>query len=115
MKKELKDLLHILLEGIIANCKAGINNAIMDFDIEGVDFYSNYLTIALPELKHLKYDEEVDFFYVNKALDSWIWDAKSPKEKIKNIIEWYNQTDDLSGEYHPSDELLDELVELLEK
>ena len=113
MKKELKNLLQRLLEGIIANCKAGINNAIMDFDTEAVDFYSNYLITALDELKNLEYDEEVDFENVREALDSWIWDAKSPQKNIKSIIEWYNETDEYSGEYCPSDELVDELVKLM--
>ena len=117
MKKELKDLLQVLLQSIITSGKVGINNTIMDVDVDAVDYYYNYLIIALTELKHLKDGEEVDFENVKDAYCDCMGMGcdKVTKADVKYLIEWYNHTDDGSGEYHPSDEILNELVNLIEK
>lgn len=118
MKKELKDLLHILLLCIIKNGEIGINNAIVDVDVDFAEYEFDYLLMALTELKHLENGEEVDFKNVKDALRHCNRDASCTKEDIKCTIEWYKDGVDYETtdyhEYDPSDEILDELVELFE-
>jgi hypothetical protein len=129
MKKELKDLLHRLLWSIIKDGEAGVSNAIEGADVLDAEYESNYLLTALGELKHLEMGEEVDFECVEEALNYCIWREKSIKVKAKEILDYgccraledfYGQekeekSKELYPMYHPNDELLDELVELLEK
>ena len=130
MKQELKNLLHRLLWSIIKNGEAGVSNAIMDVDVDDAEYEFDYLLTALTELRHLEDGEEVDFDNVIEALDNCIWPLKSAKAKAKEILDYgyYRALEDFSDDdnyrekkkelypmYHPSDELLDELVELLEK
>lgn len=129
MKKELKDLLHRLLWSIIKNGEAGVSNAIIDADIDDAEYEFDYLLMALTELKHLEKGEEVDFGNVREALDYCIWHEKSIKDKAETILDYgycraledfYGQDKEVKSEelhpmYYPSDELLDELVELLEE
>lgn len=129
MKKELKDLLQVLLWSIIKNGSAGVNNASIDVDVDKAEYEFDYLLTALTELKHLEKGEDVDFERVEEALDYCIWHEKSIKDKAETILDYgycraledfYGQekeekSEELYPMYYPSDELLDELVELLEK
>lgn len=129
MKKELKDLLHRLLWSIIKNGEAGVSNAIMDVDVDDAEYEFDYLLTALTELRHLEDGEEVDIESVVEALDNCICFPKSFKAAAKEILDYgycraledFSYDDnyrekkkELYPMYHPNDELLDELVELLE-
>lgn len=128
MKKELKNLLHRLLWSISKNGEAGINNAIVDVDVDDAEYEFDYLIKALTELKHLENGEEVNFRNVRKALDCCISSNGIIKDKVKAILDYgyHCALDDFYGEdkykvkskeldsmYHPSDELLDEFINLM--
>lgn len=120
MKKELKDLLHVLLLCIIKNGENSINNGIGNIvvaihrDVDFAEHVFDYMLTALTEFKHLKNGEKVDFKNVKDALNHCMKNARCTKQNAKKIIKWYKAYVGYA-EYEPSDELLDELVELLKK
>ena len=133
MKEEIKNLLHRLLWSIVESGKAGINNAIQESSIEEViaeaKYEFNYTIKALKELKKLEKGNPVCAKNIKDAMmcsirhpvdtDELIWshldfgfskakedftDEELTKEKLHELYQMY----------HPSDELMNELVEMLD-
>lgn len=130
MSEEVKGLLHRLLWSISENGEAGVTDGIGDMMLDMAEYEFNYLMLALREMEHINKGEEVDFDNVREALDCCISRNISIKDKAKAILDYgYNRAlADFDGDgnyrekkkeldpmYHPSDELLNELVSLLEK
>lgn len=133
MKEEIKNLLNRLLWSIMKDSQAGIYNAFNDEDVDEAQYQFDYGLYALTELKHLNNGEKVDFENISMALESAIPNEDNLKDRIKVMLDYGfskekdNLIDFTKDElengivketyelYHPSDELIDELVELFNK
>lgn len=134
MKEEIKNLLHRLLWSIMKDSQAGIYNAFNDEDVDEAQYQFDYGLDALTELKHLKNGEEVDFKNIADALEAAIPSANNVKDRITDMLDYGfsrekdnlidftedelengNIVKEIYEIYHPSDELIDGLVEILSK
>lgn len=128
MSEEVKGLLHRLLWSISENGEAGVTDGIGEMMLDTAEYEFNYLMLALREMEHINKGEEVDFDNVREALDRCISRNMSIKDKAKAILDYGHcralsdffgdanyreKKKELDSMYHPSDELLDELIELI--
>lgn len=131
MKQEIKNLLHRLLWSVMQNGLAGVHNAFMDKKAENAEYEFDYALDAMKELSHLEKGEKVDFKKVVDAIDASMpyKGYEDIKDKITGILDYgyiraledFGDTEEkkekeieLGKMYHPSDELMNELVEILE-
>ena len=90
MEKIQKELVTTLLEAIVEDGKAGINNAVQDLNVDWLSDETSKINYAVEELINLKKDEDGFNFYI---FDKWLRKsnpgAKSIECCIREMLDFY--------------------------
>lgn len=112
MNKIQKQLVTTLLQAIIKDGKAGINNAVQDLNVDRLNQETSKIDYAVRELINLQEDEDGFNFYI---FDKWLRKsnpgAESMESNIKEMISFYNEGRTTFFEF--SDSEINELVKLM--
>lgn len=125
MNKIQKQLVTTLLQAIIEDGKAGINNAVQYLDIDRIGQEESKIDYAVRELVNLQDDEDLDFYIFGKWLTNSNPGAKSIESCIREMLDFYKSVyfndvepgefAEVNTQFDFNDEVIKELADKMDK
>ena len=112
MEKSIKELVETLLQAIIEDGKAGINNSIQDRDWDLLDFESSKIDDAVMLFLQLENDEDnINFEFLSDSIKKSIAGQCTMTERINQLLDWYESVKDKTFNFN--NDVIKELAKLM--